>query len=147
MEQPLSPAQFSGHVRIQPSLNVNIPRTRFRLNRRAAPVDRPAHMVFVGGTMRSHGERRIRLHRPRSRLRIQREMGIVAQPQRDSPEPVSSFHGAVGCPLISSVPEPVSAFTAPCTFSSLISPEPVPATTSPADPSWREFPPTPSAAW
>ena len=43
-----------------------------------------------------------------------------------SPEPVSSFQGAVGCPLISTVPEPVSAFTAPCTSASLISPEPVP---------------------
>ena len=45
-----------------------------------------------------------------------------------SPEPVSSFQGAVGCPLISTEPEPVSAFTAPWTFSSLISPDPVPAT-------------------
>src|ERR1700723_1312259 len=49
------------------------------------------------------------------------------------PDPVSSFHGAVGWPLISSVPDPVSAFNDPWTLSSRIDPEPVPATTSPAD--------------
>ena len=61
-------------------LNMNIARTRFRLDRRTASIDGSADVMLVRGPMRSHGERRIRLDRTRARLRIQREMS-VAQPQ------------------------------------------------------------------
>ena len=67
----------------RPPHNVNITRAGFRLNRRAASVDRSAHVVFINDAMGSHGERGIRLHRSRTRLRIQREMSVAAQPQRN----------------------------------------------------------------
>src|SRR5271163_5007276 len=62
-------------------LNPDIPRTRFRLDGRAASVDGSGDVMLVQGA--SHGERKIRLNRARAGLRVEREMSVAAYLQGD----------------------------------------------------------------